>query len=107
MNADHPLLSVAQWLDVFLLADLSGLLLAVLGVAVLLGFLRTGLHLELVGLLRLETVDLLLNWEGEAIGELLAIAFIWLQSPTLVPTSGVLSPICCSLVFCWSCAVLD
>ena len=76
INADQPLLGVAQWLDAFLLAlvaDLSGLLLAVLDVAVLLGFLGTSLHLELVNFLRLEIVALLLNWEGEDIGELLTI----------------------------------
>ena len=73
VNADHLLLSVAQWLDVALVADHSGLLLAVLDVAVLLGFLGTSLHLELVDLLRLEMVVLLLSWEGEDIGERLAI----------------------------------
>ena len=53
VSVDHPLLLVAQWLDVALVADLSGLLLAVLDVAVLLGFLGTSLHLELVDFLRL------------------------------------------------------
>ena len=101
VGADHPLLLVAQWLDVALVADLSGLLLAVLDVAVRLGFLGTSFHLELVDFLWLETVDLLLSWEREAVGKLLAIASIWSQSPTLVPTSGVLSPICCSLFFFW------
>ena len=52
-------------------------------------------------LLRLDTVDLLLSWQGEAVEELLTTAFIWSQSPTLVPTSGVLSPICCFPFFCW------
>ena len=36
---------------VLLVADLPGLLLAVLGVAALLGFLRAGLHLQLTNLL--------------------------------------------------------
>merc|ERR1711942_124946 len=75
VSADHPLLSIAQWLSAFLLAlvaDLSGLLLAVLDVAVLLGFLGTSLHLELIDLLWLETVDLLLNWEDLS-GLLLAV----------------------------------
>ena len=49
-------------------ADLSGLLLAVLGVAVLLGFLRTSLHLKLVDFLRLAVVTLLLNWRREDVG---------------------------------------
>merc|ERR1711875_99965 len=56
VGADKPLLGVAQWLDGFLLAlvaDLPGLLLAVLGVAVLLGFLGASLHLQLADLLRL------------------------------------------------------
>ena len=61
ISADHPLLGVAPWLKVTLVADHSGLLLAVLDVAVLLNFLGTSLHLELVGLLWLETVDLLLS----------------------------------------------
>ena len=48
VSADQPPLGVAQWLEAFLLAlvaDLSGLLLAVLDVAVLLGFLEPSLHL--------------------------------------------------------------
>merc|ERR1719407_268276 len=73
----EPLLHVAQRLDGLLLAlvaDLSGLLLAVLGVAVLLGFLRTSLHLQLADLLGLEVAILLLDWEGEDVGELLAVS---------------------------------
>ena len=100
----HPLLIVAQWLNVLLLAlvvGLSGLLLAVLDVAIPLRFRGTSLHLELVDFLWLDTVDLLLSWQGEAVEELLTTAFIWSQSPTLVPTSGVLSPICCFPFFCW------
>ena len=76
ISADQPLLGVAQWLDSVLLAlvaDLSGLLLAVLGVAVLPSFLGTSLHLELVDFLRLEIVALLLSWEDEDVGELLTI----------------------------------
>merc|ERR1712201_28110 len=52
-----PCLHRAHRLESLLLAlvtDLPGLLLAVLGVAVLLGLLRTSLHLELTDLLRLE-----------------------------------------------------
>ena len=76
ISADQPLLGVAQWLDAVLLAlvaDLSGLLLAVLSVIVLPSFLGMSLHFELVDFLRLEVVALLLNWEGEDIGELFAI----------------------------------
>ena len=64
VSVDQPLLGVARWLDAFLLAtvpDLSGLLLAVLDVAVLLGLLGTSLHLELVDLLQLKMVVLLLS----------------------------------------------
>merc|ERR1712013_416551 len=76
VGADQPLLGVAQGLDGFLLAlitDLPGLLLAVLGVAVLLSLLRTSFHLQLADLLGLEVAVLLLNWEGEDIGELLTV----------------------------------
>ena len=74
--ACEPLFHVAQRLNRLLLAliaDLPGLLLAVLGVAILLGFLGTSLHLQLADLLRLEVAVLLLNWEGEDVGELLAV----------------------------------
>merc|ERR1719308_179320 len=57
-----------------LVTDLPGLLLAVLGVAVLLCLLRASLHLELTDLLWLEMAVLLLNREGEDVGELLAIS---------------------------------
>merc|ERR1719233_1807745 len=70
------LLHVAHWLESLLLAlvtDLPGLLLAVLGVAVLLGLLRASLHLELADLLGLEVTVLFLHGEGEDIGELLAV----------------------------------
>merc|ERR1712201_52841 len=76
VGTDQPLLGVAQRLNGFLLAlvtDLPGLLLAVLGVAVLLGLLRASLHLKLADLLGLEMAVLLLNWEGEDVGELLAV----------------------------------
>ena len=76
VGADQPLLGVAQGLDGFLLAlitNLPGLLLADLGVAVLLGLLRTSLHLKLADLLWLEMTILFLNWEGEDVGELLAV----------------------------------
>merc|ERR1719427_1946043 len=72
----EPLLHVTQRLDGLLLAlvaDLPGLLLAVLGVAVLLGFLGTSLHLQLADLLGLEVTILLLDWEGEDVGKLLTV----------------------------------
>ena len=76
VGADQPLLGIAQGLDGFLLTlitDLPGLLLAVLGVAILLGLLRASLHFQLADLLRLEVTVLLLNWEGEDVGKLLAV----------------------------------
>merc|ERR1712183_770364 len=75
--AGKPLLHVAQRLDGLLLAliaDLPGLLLAVLGVAVLLCFLGSSLHLQLADLLWLKVAVLLLDWEGEDVGELLAVS---------------------------------
>merc|ERR1719482_1198568 len=74
--AGEPLLHVTFRLDGLLfalVADLPGLLLAVLGVAVLLGLLRASLHLHFANLLWLEVAVLLLDWEGEDIGELLAV----------------------------------
>merc|ERR1712013_697520 len=74
--ADQPVLHYTDWLQRLLLAlvtDLPGLLLAVLGVAVLLGLLRTSLHLQLTALLWFKMTVLLLDWEGEDVGELLAI----------------------------------
>merc|ERR1719470_43191 len=56
-----------------LVTDLPGLLLAVLGVAVLLGLLGASLHLQLADLFRLEMAILLLHGEGEDIGELFAV----------------------------------
>merc|ERR1719320_1128656 len=76
VGADQPLLGVTQGLDGFLLTlitDLPGLLLAVLGVAVLLSLLGASLHLQLTDLLGLEMAVLLLHWEGEDIGKLLAV----------------------------------
>merc|ERR1719425_139661 len=69
-------MGVEQGLDGFFLAlitDLPGLLLTVLGVAVLLGLLRASLHLKFADLLGLEVTVLLLNWEGKDVGELLAV----------------------------------
>merc|ERR1712096_148006 len=43
------------------------------GVAVLLSLLWTSLHLQLANLLGLEVAVLLLDWEGEDVGELFAV----------------------------------
>merc|ERR1719234_2855866 len=76
VSADQSFLLLAHRLDSLLLAlvaDLPGLLLAVLGVAVLLSLLWASLHLELADFLWLEMAVLLLYREGEDVGELLAI----------------------------------
>ena len=76
VGTNQPLLFLAHRLDGLLLAlvtNLPGLLLAVLGVAVLLGFLGTSLHFKLADLLRLEMTVLFLYREGEDIGELFTI----------------------------------
>ena len=76
INTFHPLLIDTvrfQGLLLALVADLPGLLLAVLGVAVLLDFLRASLHFKLADLLWLKVAILLLNWEGKDVGELLAV----------------------------------
>ena len=77
VNALQPLLLNTIWLEGFLLAlvaDLPWLLLTVLGVAVLLSLLGASFHLKLTDLLWLEVAVLFLNWEGEDVGELLAIS---------------------------------
>ena len=76
VDALYPLLLDTVSLEGLLLAlitHLPGLLLAVLGVAVLLGLLRASLHFKLADLLRLKVAILLLNWKGEDVGELLAV----------------------------------
>merc|ERR1719342_1066049 len=73
VGADQPVLHNTHRLQRLLLAlvtDLPGLLLAVLGVAVLLSLLRASLHLQLTDLLGLEVAVLLLNREGEDVREL-------------------------------------
>merc|ERR1712168_1225042 len=77
VHAHKALLHVAQRFKVLLLAlvtDLPGLLLAVLGVAVLLSLLRASLHLQLTDLLGLKMAILLLHREGEDVRKLLAIS---------------------------------
>merc|ERR1712168_322559 len=76
VHAHKALLHVTQRFQVLLfalVADLPGLLLAVLCVAVLLSLLRASLHLELADLLGLKMAVLLLHGEGEDVGELLTI----------------------------------
>merc|ERR1719342_547002 len=76
VGADQPILHSTYWLQRLLLAlvtYLPRLLLAVLGVAVLLGLLRASLHLQLADLLGLEVAVLLLHWKGKDVGELLAV----------------------------------
>merc|ERR1719452_292562 len=72
----QALLHVTHWLDGPLLAlvtDLPGLFLAVLGVAVLLSFLWTDLHLQFAYLLWFEVAVLLFHWEREDVGKLLTV----------------------------------
>ena len=77
VNALQPLLLNTIWLEGLLLAlvaDLPWLLLAVLSVAVLLSLLGASLHLEFTDLLWLKVAVLLLDREGEDVGELLAVS---------------------------------
>ena len=77
ISADQSLLHVTDRLDGLLLAlvtDLPGLLLAVLGVAVLLGLLGASLLLQLADLLGLKMAVLLFYREGEDVGEFLAVS---------------------------------
>ena len=76
VGADQSLLSVTQGLDGFLLAlitDLPGLLLAVLGVAVLLSLLGASLHLKLADFLWLKVTILSLHRERKDIREFLTV----------------------------------
>ena len=76
VGTDQSFLLLAHRLDGLLLAlvtDLPGLLLAVLGVAVLLGLLWASLHFKLADFLWLEMAVLLLDREGEDVGEFLTI----------------------------------
>ena len=80
-TVDHPLLGITHRLSILLLAlaaDLSELLLAVLNETVLLGFLGTESHLELVGLLRLD-----LDFLGTSL-HLELMDHLWLGSVNLL-----------------------
>ena len=73
----QPLLHLAyrpKGLLFALIADLPWLLLAVLGIAVLLGLLRASLHLELADFLWFKMTVLLLDREGEDVRELLTVS---------------------------------
>merc|ERR1719334_3070877 len=68
VSALQAVLSLTQFSQVLLLAliaDLPGLFLTVLGVAVLLCLLWSSLHFELANLLRLKMAVLLFHGEGE------------------------------------------
>ena len=66
-------LELPDLLRLNMVANLSGLLLATLDVATLLSSLGMSLHLKLAELLRFGIAVLLLDWEREDIGGLLAI----------------------------------
>merc|ERR1711875_44851 len=73
----QPLLHLAyrpKGLLLALITDLPRLLLAVLGIAVLLGLLRASLHLELADFLWFEMTVLLFDRERKDIGKLLTIS---------------------------------
>merc|ERR1719244_1400404 len=98
VGTDQSFLLLAHWLDGFLLAlvaDLPGLLLAVLGVAVLLGLLGASLHFQFADFLRLEMAVLLFNREGEDVGEFLAVPVdISLANLDLNLTGDVVATLC-------------
>ena len=56
-----------------LVADPLGLIFAINGEAVLLGFVGANLHLQLTTILWFKVVLFLLNWEGEDVDKLLAV----------------------------------
>merc|ERR1711925_26458 len=76
VSALQAVLSLAHFSQVLLLAliaDLPGLFLAVLGVAVLLCLLGSSLHFELANFLWLEVTILLFHGEGEDVREFLTV----------------------------------
>merc|ERR1712098_231243 len=76
VDAFKPLLHLTDWPERFLLtliANFPWLFLAVLGVAVFLGFLWACLHLQLTDLLWFEVTILFFYREWEDIGELLTV----------------------------------
>merc|ERR1719153_661805 len=92
----------AHWLDSLLLAlvaDLPGLLLAVLGVAVLLGLLGTSLHFQFADFLWFEMAVLLFNREGEDVGEFLAVPVDIILANLDLDLSGDVVATLCRLPF--------
>merc|ERR1719347_1745904 len=76
VSALQAILSLTHFSQVLLLAliaDLPGLFLTVLGVAVLLGLLWSSLHFELANFLWLEMTVLLFHGEGEDVREFLTV----------------------------------
>merc|ERR1719427_1178608 len=98
VRTNQSFLLFAHRLDGLLLAlitDLPGLLLAILGVAVLLGLLRASLHFKLADLLWLEMAVLLLNREGKDVGKFLTISVdISLANLDLDLTGNVVTALC-------------
>merc|ERR1719481_2497333 len=77
VSALQAVLSLAHFSQILLLAlvaDLPGLFLTVLGVAVLLGLLWSSLHFELANFLWLEVTILLFHGEGKDVREFLAVS---------------------------------
>merc|ERR1719209_666133 len=98
VGADQSFLLLAHRLDGLLFAlvtYLPGLLLAVLGVAVLLGLLWAGLHFKLADFLWLKVAVLFLDREGEDVGEFLAVPVnIRLANLDLNLTGDVVTALC-------------
>merc|ERR1719209_67717 len=110
---DQSFLLLAHRLDGLLLAlvtDLPGLLLAVLGVAVLLGLLGAGLHFKLADFLWLKVAVLFLDREGEDVGEFVAVPVnIRLANLDLNLTGDVVTALCwlpCTYNTFWSVAII-
>merc|ERR1719209_2400861 len=113
VSADQSFLLLAQGLDGLLLAlvtDLPGLLLAVLGVAVLFGLLWASLHFQLADFLWLEMTVLLLYREREDVREFLTISVdIGLANLDLDLTGDVVTALCrlpCTNNSFWSVAII-
>merc|ERR1719244_1301491 len=104
VGTDQSFLLLAHWLDGFLLAlvaDLPGLLLAVLGVAVLLRLLGACLHFQFADFLRLEMAVLLFNREGDDVATLCRLPLtdnslrsITIVLGTLIPLAVELYGVC-------------
>merc|ERR1719209_479855 len=113
VGADQSFLLLAHRLDGLLFAlvtYLPGLLLAVLGVAVLLGLLWAGLHFKLADFLWLKVAVLFLDREREDVGEFLAVPVnIRLANLGLNLTGDVVTTLCwlpCTYNTFWSVAII-